>query len=276
MNQHISSTLGLALCAFTGAALAVDKPAPAAKPGAMTPATATVEQINGCMANNLVNRGALRDLTLQPTDREGKSRTLKLKFFWKPSAKHEPRVNLRLVEPLAMQGSGYLLTIKGGSEEVYFYFPGADRSLKITGKNMSEPLWGTDFSYGEIKQVIGLLATGATERKDDAVIEKRPAFVLETKTSEETGYQKVVSYVDQSACVLLKSEFFAKPGQPRKILQADVSSLLQADTYWLVLNYTMRDLREGTQTLLAMSDFSLLERMPERLFDPKRFYEPFE
>jgi hypothetical protein len=273
MIKLTSTALIAALSAFAGITLAQDP----AEPAKWDPAKASVDQITGCMARNLVNRGALRDLTLQPTDREGKSRTLKLKFFWKPTAKHEPRVNLRLMAPLAMQGSSYLLTIKGGSEEVYFYFPGADRSLKITGKNMSEPLWGTDFSYGEIKQVIGLLASGVTERKADAKVEKRAVFVLETKTSEEdTGYQKVISYVDQTACVLLKSEFFAKPSQPRKVLTADASSLLQADTYWLVLNYTMRDLREGTQTLLAMSDFSLMERMPERLFDPKRFYEPFE
>jgi len=241
------------------------------------PSKQTVEQINACMAKNLVNRGALRDITVVPTDREGKTRTLKLRFFWKPTKAGVPRVNLQLVEPLAMQGSSYLMLVKGGNEEVHFYFPGADRALHVTGKNMAEPLWGTGVSYGEIKQVLGLIASGPTQRKADGKVGDRPVYVLETTTkAEETGYQKVVSYVDQQACVLLKGEFYEKAGKPRKILDADASSLLSADTYWLVLAYTMRDLREGTQTVLNLSDFSLLENIPERMFDPKRFYEPYK
>ena len=258
--------LAALLAAFTAAAAAPVPP---------DPAKMSVQQINDCLGKNLVNRGALRDLTVTPTDREGKTRTLKMRFYWKPTPKREPRINLRLMEPLPIAGSSYLLTVKGRSENVHFYFPGADRALKITGQNMSEPMWGTDVSYGEIKQVLGLLASGPAERKPDAVVSGRKTFVLETK-AQETGYQRVVSYVDQQVCVLLKSEFFEKSDKPRKVLEADVTTLLSADTYWLVLGYTMRDLREGTQTVLNLSDFSPMERMPERLFDPKRFYEPFE
>lgn len=268
MNKTpIRFTLGLALA--TGA-LGAFGAAPADK------SAWTVAQINDCAAKNLVNKGALRDLTVVPTDREGKSRTLKMRFFWKPTPRGEPRVTLSLREPAAIAGSAYLLTVKGGQEDVHFYFPGADRALQITGKNMSEPLWGTDVSYGEIKQVLGLVATQKAERKPDATISGRKAFVLETGTSADDGYSKVLSYIDQTACVLLKAEFFEKGDKPRKALEADVSSILSADTYWLVLGYTMNDLRQGTRTVLTLSDFSILERLPERLFDPKRFYEPYQ
>lgn len=264
-----AGVVGAALVAISGFAAAK---APAVAPGA----AATVEQIAACMNKNLVSRGALRDLSLVPTDREGKSRTLKLRFFWSPTKAGEPRINLQLVEPLALQGSSYLMLVKGNSEHVYFHMPGADKALHVTGKNMSEPLWGTDVSYAEIKQVLGLLASGKSQLRADATVAGRKTWVLETAAkADESGYQKVVSYVDQQACVLLKSEFFAKPDKPRKILEADASSLLSAADYWLVLDYTMRDLREGTQTAIKMSDFTLLEKMPERLFDPKRFFEPY-
>jgi hypothetical protein len=200
-----------------------------------------------------------------------------MRLFWKPSKSGGNRVNLRLVEPAAMLGSSYLLLQQGMNEEVYFYLPGADRSLRITGQNMSEPLWGTDFSYGEIKQVLGLLALGDTQRIADATVSGRPAYVLETQTKmEETGYKKVVSYVDQTACVLLKSEFFPNPEKPRKVLDADVQTLLQADKYWTVLGYTMADRKRATKTRLNLTDLSFDERLPERLFEPKRFYEKYE
>lgn len=263
----------LALASILAAGPAAAKPADkAAAPAAYTP-----KDVRACMAKNLVARGALRDLTLDMFDKEGKVRSLRMRLFWKPSKRGGMRVNLRVLEPAAMAGSSYLLLQEGLNEDVYFYLPGADRALRITGQNMSEPLWGTDFSYGEIKQVLGLLAVGETQRQADASVGARPAYVLETQTRvEETGYRKVVSAVDQTACVLLKSEFFAKADQPRKVLDADVSTLLQADKYWTLLGYTMTDRSRGTSTQLTLTDLSFDERLSETLFDPGKFFESKE
>jgi hypothetical protein len=236
-----------------------------------------VKDVRDCMARNLVRKGALRDLALDVFDKEGKVRSLRLRLFWKPSKTGGNRVNIRLLEPPAMLGSSYLLLQEGMKEEVFFYLPGADRALRITGQNMAEPLWGTDFSYGEIKEVLGLLVVGDTKRLDDSTVAERPTFVLETQTKvEETGYRKVLSYVDQTACVLLKSEFFARADAPRKVLDADVTTLLQADRYWTVLGYKMSDLVRKTNTQLTLTDLSLDERLPEKLFDPNKFFESAE
>lgn len=242
-----------------------------------TPLPQTLEEIQSCMNRNLVDRGALRDLNLEVSDREGKSHALRMKLYWKPSAKGEARVNLRLLEPVAMKGSSYLLLQDGRQEEVYFHLPPEQRAIQITGKNMSEPLWGTDFSYGEIKQVLGLLYSGQTRRGADGVVATRPVFVLDTATdADNTGYRKVVSYVDQFTCVLLKSEFYAKADKPMKVLEADPASILTLDEYSVVLGYSMRNLLDNTRTKVELSDFTLLERLPERMFDSKRFFEPFD
>ena len=130
------------------AGLALSGAVAAATPSAPAAAAKSTKEIRACMSDNLIRRAALRDLTLGVYDKEGKIRDLKLKLYWKPSATGGTRVLLRLVEPVAMAGSSYLLTQEGANEEVYFALPGADRALRITGQNMSEPLWGTDFSYG--------------------------------------------------------------------------------------------------------------------------------
>ncbi|MFA5939259.1 MAG: outer membrane lipoprotein-sorting protein [Sinimarinibacterium sp.] len=242
-----------------------------------TPRPQTVDDIQACMQRNLVQRGALRDLNLDVRDREGNNHALRLKLYWKPSAKAEARVNVKLLEPRAMSGSSYLMLQSGDEESVYFHLPPEPKAIQITGKNTAEPLWGTDFSYGEIKQVLGLLYSGQTTRTADGVYATRPAFVLETATDvESSGYRKVVSYVDQGSCVLLKSEFFAKADKPLKLLEADAASILSVDDYSVVLDYTMRNLQEGTRTQVKLSDFTILERLPERLFDPQHFFEAFE
>ena len=72
--------------------------------------------------------------------------------------------------------------------------------------------------------------------------------------------------------MLLKSEFYAKTGKLAKVLEGDTATLFQADAYWVMLNYTMKDKRKGTKTTLTMSDLTLLEGSREALFDPKTFY----
>lgn len=233
----------------------------------------TVQEIRACMSDNLVKRGALRDLQLGVYDREGKVNDLVMKLYWKPSKSGGSRVNMRILKPDVMLGSGYLLLQEGPNEEVYFYLPGTNRALRITGQNMSEPLWGTDFSYGEIKQVMGLLVSGDTQRQADATVGGRDAYVLETKTTmEESGYRRVVNYVDKASCVLLKSEFIANGDKPKKVLEADLTTLTQADKYWTVLGYTMRDVGRGTHTVLTLSDLSIDERLSEKLFSPTTFF----
>ena len=276
MTTHRTLVLlsALACTALGGAAVAQSLGQAAAPAAPAAPAAAkSVKDIKGCMEANLVKRGALRDLTLGMFDKEGKVREMKVRLYWKPSKSGGSRVHLRIAEPPAMLGSAYLMVQEGMGEEVYFYLPGADRALRITGQNMSEPLWGTDFSYGEIKQVMGLLVSGDTSRGADAAVGGRNSFVLETQTSAaETGYRKVVSYVDQATCVLLKSEFIASGDKPRKVLEGDIGSLLQADKYWTMLAYKMSDLNRNTHTTLALSDLSIDERLSEKLFSPKEFY----
>jgi len=262
--RTVALVAGFMLAASLGAAAESAKPAAAPK---------SVKDIRACMSDNLVKRGALRDLTLGVNDKEGKVRDLRLRLFWKPSKSGGARVNLRMIDPPAMAGSGYLLLQEGPKEEVYFALPGANRALRITGQNMSEPLWGTDFSYGEIKQVLGLLVAGKTHRAADSTVAGRAAYVLETQTSvDETGYRKVVNYVDQASCVLLKSEFIAGGDKARKVLEGDISTLLQADKYWTMLGYKMSDVGRGTYTTLTLSDLSIDERLSEKLFAPKEFF----
>lgn len=237
------------------------------------PASMKVDDIRTCMRGNFVERGALRDIEVVSTDRESKSRTLKAKLYWKPTESGDARMNLRVTEPEDLKGSSYLLLEKAPAEEVYVYLPAVGRPTQITGDQMNQPLWGTDFSYSDVKQIQGFLQTGETQRRPDAKVAERSVYVLETALDSKTGgFRKVVSYVDQQSCTLLKSEFFAKGEAPRKRLEADVSTLLSADTYWLVLGYTMRDLAQNTQTRVTMSDFYLGEQLGEKRFKPDTFF----
>lgn len=242
---------------------------------AADPSNMSIDDISACMRTNVFNRGSLRDFQITAVDREGKSKSLKMKVFWKPGkTTNNTRITLQVIEPDSLKGTAYLLEDTAEGEQLHLYLPAIRRVKSITGSEMTQKLWGSDFTSADIKQVQGLLLEGDIKRLGDTEIDGRPAYLLETKTNKkQTGYRMVRSYVDQQSCLLLKTELFSEGFSPHKVLQADISTMLEIDPWWLILGYRMTDNRAGTYTDLALSDIFIQERLPESLFTQEGFYK---
>lgn len=251
-----------------------------ALPGAMaSPPTEDVVEVRDCMANNLVERGALRELEILSYDKHGEASTLNVNMYWRTDPNGRVRVTLHVLQPESLAGAAYLLRETTQDDEIYVYLPEVDAVKQVTGRGDSQSLWGTDFSYQDIKYLQGVILGEASTRQPDSSIAGRGLYVLETKADiPSTGFRKVVSYVDKETCTLLKAEFFNSGEAPQKVLEGDPSALFQTDVYskevWLLLGYTMRDLRNGTRSEIRLGEMYLLEDMASATFAPDTFFEP--
>ena len=241
---------------------------------AADPASKSIEDISACMRANVFDRGAVRDFQIKPVDREGKSKTLKFKVFWKPAKNEDQmRITLQVIEPKKLAGTAYLLTGNAEEEQLHLYLPALKKVRRVVGGDSSQKLWGSDLTLADIKQLQGLLLDGNVQRLTDQKIAGRPVYLLETTTDvEQTGYRSVRSYVDQQSCMLLKAELFADGKKPQKVLEADVSKLMEIDPWWVLLGYKMTDNLAGTHTEIALSNIYIEERLPGSLFTPEGFY----
>jgi hypothetical protein len=264
------------LASLSFAAAETSEPEASAPPATakLDPAAMAVADIARCMRANIVDRGSLREIEVESLDAAGGATKQRMKLFWKPSKDaSETRMTLRVVAPSDIAGWANLVVSRPDGEDVYVYLPALRRVDRIVGGNRTRKLLGTDFTYAEIQQLQGVMLDGKTTRAADAKTFDRAAFVLETKTDPAaTGYVKVRSFVDQTTCTLLKSELFVAPEAPRKVLEADISSLVEIEPYWLMLGYRLIDRAEGTSTRVRLSDVYLLERLDDALFEPASFY----
>jgi hypothetical protein len=244
--------------------------APSAK---RDPAQMSVADIRACMRANVVDRGSLREIELRSVDREGQSQKLRMKLFWKPAKDGAAaRTVLQVVEPAESAGAAWLAISRQEGDEVYVYMPALGKVQRVSG-DQNRSLFGTDFSYADIEQVQALAEGGGIRRVADEKVFERSAFVLDVASDMATsGYTRIKSYVDQATCTLLKSEFFVVSDEPKKVLEADLTTLVEIDPWWLVLGYTMENRRTGTHTELTLSNVFLLEQLPEALFDPATFH----
>jgi hypothetical protein len=242
-----------------------------AEDAAPTSGSTSVEQIVACTQRNIVDLTAVRYVEAQTVDASGKTQRLKLELLWKPGkTRLDHRMNLKVVEPPELAESAFLLVHEQGVELVFFFLPAAKKALFLKGQEQWRPLWGTDFSYGELKQVMGVLETGNARRLGDAAVDGRPVWILETVSSDaDAQYDKVVSFIDRENCVMLRSEFHAR-GTVRKELKADPASVRKSGAGAVALVYTMRDLAQGSSTRLSLSDY-IPTQVPDAMFQPDSF-----
>ncbi len=214
------------------------------------------QKVIDCMRANLPSSLRVQKFELISTDRSSASRTLGGRIY----AKEEGgllRMTLRVLEPPDLAGSAYLLreTPDDEADEIYLSLPKVNRVRRITGSNASQSLFGTDFSYADIRQIQNAFTGGDAKLEPEEKFDMRSVHVLmqEPESDKESPYTRTRSWVDKQTCVVLKAEFFDDDSdKPRKRLTAPASALTKADKTWYLNELEMRDLKEGTHTTLKL------------------------
>lgn len=265
MKQLLLACVGLCFCTLAAAA--------GEKKG-------DVDEVLACMKANVVDRGGLRHLQIVTTDRGGGSTTLELNLYWRPSTTGST-VSIQVTQPESLAGAAYLMREnEKGPDDLYVYVPTIGKARRILGAARGENLWGTSFSYDEIKLAQGLVLNGPTIRLADSTLRGRSVFVLESKFGEPEGRpRKALTYVDQKSCTVLRSELFSAAGELAKTLDGDLSLLFETSDHderpiWLMLGYTMKDIENGRRSVVRLGEIHLLERARSSLFAPESFYQP--
>jgi len=232
----------------------------------------SVEEVRACMRANLPERTSRQRIELKARDRAGGERVLEAQLHWKRFRRDLPRVRIRVDSPPDMRGATYLLIEqeKGRDSEMYMYLPAVQRVRRISERSMSDQLWGTDFSYDDMRQLQWIAAEGSHEQRENSEVAGRPVYVLDLALAPEEGstYERLQAYVDQETCVSLRIEFFERGDKPRKVLEADPSSLAQEGERWLARKMEMKDLREHTTSWLRIVEVQHDGDIPDRIFNP--------
>jgi hypothetical protein len=230
----------------------------------------TAEEIRRCVQDNLPERTSRQQIELTSEDRAGGRRTLEARLYWKREDDEATRVHIRVESPVDLRDSTYLVIEKPDDDEMFMYLPRLQKVRRITSGMLSDQLWGTDFSYEDIKQLQGITVDGASERLPDTEIGGRPAWVLAIVPSgdEPSSYERIVSAVDRETCVTLRTEFFERGDTPRKVLEADPEEIRRVGERWVGHRFEMRDVRDQTRSWLVIRKIANDVSIPANLFNP--------
>jgi len=243
---------------------------------ATTPAVALdkAEDIRACARKNFPATSSTQTFRLTTIGRDGAERTLHATGFWMRDSDGKTKAMLYVNQPSDLRGSSYLMLEKSTRDDLFMYLPALNRVRRIQGNQTSDPLWGTDFSYEDIKQVQGIFDSGKLTREADVEAGGKKLYVLSfvPDKAEESAYQRIVSRIDPDSCAALQTEFFRTGEVPHKRLTVDPKEIRQEGKRWVAHVYEMRDLHNETRTTLHFEKISADEDLPGRLFNPQTFY----
>lgn len=266
MKRQIRTGMVVALL-VPGVALAEAGPA-------ASPATgADVDSVRSCMRANLPESSSQQEIELNAVDRNGSERNLEVKISWR---QEEGRVqaNVRVDAPPDLAGASYLLLERESRDDLYMYLPAANRSRRVVGGMMEQPVWGTDFSYEDIKRLQGVMDDGRLERLEDTDVDDRPAFrlALTPAKAEESPYSRIVFFVDQKTCVTSKIDFYDGTEKPAKQLIADPAGFVQQQERWYPSRLRITDLGDQSYTDMVVEQIEFDPDLPKRLFSSHSYY----
>jgi hypothetical protein len=230
----------------------------------------TAEEIQACVRGNLPHRTSAQKIELESLDRAGGRRTLVARLHWKRFADGGYRLRIRVDEPLDLRGSSFLVIENRPTDDMFMYLPATQKVRRITSGMVSDSLWGTDFGYEDIKHLQGIDAEGEVERLPDSSVEDRPVYVLSMVPgpNEESSYSKIVSFVARDSCLAIRTEFYERGDEPRKVLLADLDQLTHEEDRWLARSVEIRDLRSETRSQLRVLETRDDVEIPDRTFNP--------
>jgi len=151
---------------------------------------------------------------------------------------------------------------------MYIYMPSLFKVRKITSRNISNSMLGTDFSYEDFERMQGVMTKMKAEQQPDEVLDGRPVYVIKSYPGDDSGYEKIVSYIDIETCVTLKTEFFENGGQLRKLLTVEPENIRPAGNIQVPMEVLIKDLRDKTKTTIVVNEITVNVPLEDDLFDP--------
>ncbi len=229
-------------------------------------------EVMACMRANIPKSLQIKEVELSATDRTGGNRQLRGRLY---AEREEERLRamIKIASPADLAGAAYLLREKAGGDEMYVFVPALQKVRRITGAGVDGALWGTDLSYGDLKQLNNAFAAGQSQLEGQGELNGRAVYHLSLRpdAAEGSRFSLIKIWVDQKTCIGLRADF-QEGSAVRKRLEVDPASLRQSGPHWYAGEALMSDLNEGTKTRLRVLGLSSDVNLAGRLFNPSTFH----
>lgn len=235
---------------------------------------AGAEAIVACARANAPDETFAQRGRLETVRPDGDNRTLYIRMLAQRS-EHGVDANLRVLNPPDLTGMAFLVLAGETDDAMFTYVPALRRTRRVTGSATAQSLWGTDFSYADVRQLVGSVGGSDATRQADGQVAGHPTYRLRaTPAADSQGdYAQAMIDIRKQDCVPLGARFLDSGGNVLRELIVDADSITDDGERRFASRMTMHDRTTGSRTNVELSRVEFDESIPRRAFHPRGFQD---
>jgi predicted RND superfamily exporter protein len=223
---------------------------------------------------NAVEEGVYRSskLSMKMIDRRGKERQRETLTFRKYYGQ-EKRTVLFYQSPKNVKDTGFLTYDYPDSDkddDQWLYLPALRKARRISASDRGDYFLGTDFTYEDIKKEgkfelsdyhFKTLECGTLHGKEVLLLEAIP---VDEATAKELGHSKVLTWVDPSNWIVLKSQSWDI--NQNELKTTVMSDIRKVDGIWTRHSLIVDNHKTGHHTEFSFSQVDYITPVKDRIF----------
>jgi hypothetical protein len=169
-------------------------------------------------------------------------------------------------QPLDVKGTAFLsFSHPLEADEQWIYLPKIKRVTRIQSKNKSGPFMGSEFAFEDMSSFE--IEKFKFKYLRDENYQGQDCFVIEqTSLDDDSGYSKIITWVDKQHYRALKSEYYDRKNSLLKILTMH-NYQLYLDKYWRPMELRMENRQTGKSTDLITHSLEFKTGLADNDFD---------
>lgn len=180
---------------------------------------------------------------------------------------------LYLAHPEHLQGTALLIAESGQPDDsagdaMWIYLPTLDRVRKVSQADTFQRFLNTDFTYADLGFVDRRGRTQLLRTADD---NGTPVYEIEFVPEDSWYYSRIVTQVDPDSLLPIKRNYFDRADRLWKV--QTFTRMAMVNDLPVPLLIEMRDVQQGSLTVLEYSNVVYEEDLPDELFDADKLRE---
>ena len=151
-------------------------------------------------------------------------------------------------------------------DNLWTYYPRADRVVKIAGHMLRQAVMGSDLSYEDMMENNRLVEDYMAVLEGEAFFMERSCWILRLQAKRKNiAYQFRKLWVDQERYLALKEELYAKSGKLLK--KVEIREVFPVQERWYPRKVWFKDvLKKGDGTEIHVHDIEFDAQIPDSRF----------
>ncbi len=208
------------------------------------------------------------DVTLRITNARGDQRVRRIRLFSRKRTERESDMLMRFHAPADVAGTGFLVIEHiNRDDDRYLYLPALRRVKRISSSGKGGNFMGSDFTYYDIGEPE--LDDWTYPEVQDTTLDGKACYRItalprDRKLEKETGYSKIVHYIEKERFTIIRSEYYDRRGKLLKVLT--VPGIEKIGGVWFQTHLVMKNVQDNRTSEMIFANIRINQNLKKNLF----------